>query len=121
LPTKFVLTQNYPNPFNPATTIRFGLPADAHVVLSVYNTLGQQVAQPGGGILKAGYHEFVWDGKTDDGTAVASGVYFYRLSAVLMTQLAPPGAGRGEANLVRTGQDEQTGAFVDSKKMLLLR
>jgi photosystem II stability/assembly factor-like uncharacterized protein len=76
LPTKFRLDQNFPNPFNPSTTIRFGLPAKVHVVLTVYNTLGQQIAQLVNGDMAAGYHEARFEGR-----GIASGVYFYRLHA----------------------------------------
>jgi photosystem II stability/assembly factor-like uncharacterized protein len=70
------LEQNYPNPFNPSTTIRYGLPHSSHVTLTVYNTLGQQVAQLVNEQQQAGFHDAVFLG---DG--LASGVYFYRLQA----------------------------------------
>jgi len=75
-PTKFALDQNYPNPFNPSTTIRYGLPAKLHVMLSVFNTLGQQVAQLENEDVDAGIHEVKFDG-----SRLASGVYYYRLIA----------------------------------------
>jgi hypothetical protein len=81
IPKEFSLDQNYPNPFNPVTAIRFGLPVSALVSLRIYNVLGQQVAELGGDVLGAGYHELVWDGKAGDGTAAGSGVYLCRLVA----------------------------------------
>jgi|WetSurMetagenome_2_1015567.scaffolds.fasta_scaffold490202_1 hypothetical protein len=73
-PTQLSLEQNYPNPFNPSTTIRYSLPNRSHVVLTIFNALGQQVTQLVNDELEAGYHEAKWDA-----SSLSSGVYFYRL------------------------------------------
>jgi polyhydroxybutyrate depolymerase len=75
-PEEFSLSQNYPNPFNPTTTIRCGLPHRSHVLLAVYNTLGQKVVDLVNGDMDPGYHEVQFDGRN-----FASGVYFCRLQA----------------------------------------
>ncbi len=76
LPGAYKLDQNDPNPFNPSTTIRYALPQRSHVTLSVFNTLGQQVATLVNENEEAGYRDVRFDG-----TGLASGVYFYRLQA----------------------------------------
>lgn len=81
LPKQFLLSQNYPNPFNPVTTIQFSVPHKSRVTITVYNLLGQQVALLLDEIKQLGNYTLTWDGKTDDGTPVPSGVYLYRLQA----------------------------------------
>lgn len=79
IPKTFALYQNFPNPFNPTTSIRFDLPSDGFVSLSVYNILGQEVRNLLDREIPAGVHHAVWDGRDDAGHMAASGIYFYRL------------------------------------------
>lgn len=76
LPRHFALHQNYPNPFNPATTISFDLPEESIVTLKVFDILGQEVQTLLHQRKEPGRHYVNFDG-----TALASGVYFYRLKA----------------------------------------
>lgn len=80
-PTVFTLSQNYPNPFNPSTTIEFSLAFGQEVSLKVINLLGETVCTLLDGQASAGPNTVTWDGTDDDGVDVASGIYFYRLSA----------------------------------------
>jgi hypothetical protein len=73
-PDAMHLYQNYPNPFNPTTTIHYQLPTRAHVTLTVFDLLGRDVAT-----LVDGMEEPGEKAATFDGSALASGVYFYRL------------------------------------------
>ena len=75
LPLQYVLHQNYPNPFNPITKIRFDLPEDADVQLSVYDVLGREVAELVNGRVVSGFHEVIWDASD-----VSSGIYLCRLT-----------------------------------------
>ncbi len=80
LPTDYSLAQNYPNPFNPTTSIEFSLPEAAHVRLEVFNILGRNVRRLIDRDMSAGVHRLVFDGRTERGAQLATGVYFYRLS-----------------------------------------
>ncbi len=75
----FCLIQNAPNPFNPTTSLRFGLPAQQHVTLSVYDVAGRCVRTLVDADMELGWHDVIWDGRGDDRQQVASGVYFCRL------------------------------------------
>lgn len=72
----YELLQNYPNPFNPTTTISYSIPQRSHVTLTVFNTLGQQVAVLVNGDIDTGDHAVKFDGSN-----FASGIYFYRFQA----------------------------------------
>ncbi len=79
LPKAFTLDQNYPNPFNPTTTIYYRLTEPGEVNLVVYNILGETVRTLVTGAQPAGEFSVVWDSRDQNGQAVASGIYLYRL------------------------------------------
>jgi len=94
LPKDYHLAQNYPNPFNPSTSIEFSLPVAGHVQVEVFNILGRRVRRLIDRDLSAGEHRIVFDARTDRGSSLATGIYFYRLT---------------------------TDGFQDTRKMLLLK
>ncbi len=96
IPETFSLHQNYPNPFNPATFIRFSLPSASMVTVTIYDILGRVVRTFDEGVLPRGTHSIEWNA-----VQFASGVYFYRLTAV-----SRAGGGR---------------VFQQSKKMMYLK
>jgi hypothetical protein len=75
-PDAYALEQNHPNPFNPSTKINFSLAADSKVSLTVFDVLGQEVANLISGNLAAGSHEINFNA-----SSINSGVYFYRIDA----------------------------------------
>ena len=81
LPAEYSLEQNHPNPFNPDCQIRYALPNDADVNLSVYNVLGQKVRTLVDVFQAAGHKTVHWDGTDDIGNKMASGIYLYRIKA----------------------------------------
>ncbi|MFI5252299.1 MAG: choice-of-anchor V domain-containing protein [Bacteroidota bacterium] len=80
-PRAFQLAQNYPNPFNPSTVIKYQLPAQARVILMVYNMLGEEVAVLANEMQTPGAKEVSWNSGS-----MPSGMYFYRLTAGNFTQ-----------------------------------
>jgi len=100
LPGSFALGQNYPNPFNPSTSISYQLSTDSQVKLLVYDLLGNEVATLANGVQAAGTHTVRFYA-----TALASGVYLYRLEAVPMS--VRPGA--------------KTVTFTETNKLIPLR
>lgn len=75
IPTEVSLSQNYPNPFNPSTNIEFSIPKSSQVSLTIYNSIGQQVATLINTELSAGTYTSTWDASN-----VSSGVYYYQLN-----------------------------------------
>jgi hypothetical protein len=94
VPVTFALHQNFPNPFNPITTLRYDLPSDALVTLSIYDMLGREITQLVNTTQKAGFKSVQWDAKDNMGRPVSAGVYIYQI---------------------------QAGEFIQTKKMVLLK
>ena len=89
IPTRFELHQNYPNPFNPVTTIKFDIAKGTNVKITLYDIIGREVMVPVNEFKVPGYYELKFDG-----SALASGVYFYKIEA---------------------------GTYVNTKKMILVK
>ncbi|MFH2053237.1 MAG: S8 family serine peptidase [bacterium] len=81
VPTVYALGQNHPNPFNPRTTIMFDLPDAGMTRLAVYDLRGRLVRTLVSRAMTAGRHQVIWNGDDDHGQTVASGVYYYRITA----------------------------------------
>ncbi|NQT27773.1 DUF362 domain-containing protein [candidate division KSB1 bacterium] len=81
LPAGFVLSQNYPNPFNPSTEIQYQLQESSYLEIGVYQVNGQLVRNLFKGYQDAGTHTRQWNGRSESGLPVSSGVYVYRIIA----------------------------------------
>ncbi|MFZ4622192.1 MAG: CotH kinase family protein [Bacteroidota bacterium] len=71
----------FPNPFNPATTIRYSLPKEQSVTMSITDLLGREVWNRSAERISGGEHSIVWNGKNDRGVSLSSGMYLFRLQA----------------------------------------
>ena len=94
IPTVFTLHQNYPNPFNPVTTLRYDLPDENNITLTIYDLNGKEINQLVNINQPAGYRSVQWNATDMRGKPVSAGVYLYQIRA---------------------------GAFVQTKKMVLLK
>ena len=81
VPDVYALGQNYPNPFNPSTQVRYALPEQSQVVLTVYDMLGRKVRTLVNGVQDAGYRSVMWNATSDQGTPVSAGMYIYTIRA----------------------------------------
>ena len=81
LPKKFSLHQNYPNPFNPTTQIRYDLPEDALVNITIYDMMGRIVKTPVNSSETTGFKSVQWDATNNQGEPVSAGVYLYKIQA----------------------------------------
>ena len=81
IPVKYAFHQNYPNPFNPITTLRYELPKQVHVRITIYDMLGRE----GRTILNEhqdpGYKSLIWNATNDYGKPVSAGIYLYQIQA----------------------------------------
>ena len=94
IPTDFRLFPAYPNPFNPITSLRYDLPGQAQVTLTIYDLIGREVTQLVNTTQDAGYRSVQWDATNMNGKPVSAGVYLYQIRA---------------------------GEFVQTRKMVLLK
>ena len=81
IPEVFALYQSYPNPFNPITTLRYDLPEQAHVNITIYDMLGREVKTLINQTQDAGYRSIIWDSTNDYGKPVSAGIYLYQIQA----------------------------------------
>ena len=84
-PTIFSLENNYPNPFNPETTIEFYLDEPCNVRLQIFDMTGHLVKTLANDNRAAGSYTVRWNAQDEYGTRVASGIYFYRITAIAAT------------------------------------
>jgi len=94
LPEEFALHQNYPNPFNPVTTLRYDLPENSFVNVTIYDMLGRQVKTLVNQSQVAGYKSVIWNASNESGKSVSAGLYLCQIN---------------------------TGKFTQTKKMILLK
>jgi len=94
IPEDFALHQNYPNPFNPVTTLRYDLPENSLVDITIFDMLGRQVKTLVDQTQDAGFKSVVWNATDDYGKPVSAGIYLYKI---------------------------QSGEYISTKKMVLLK
>jgi len=81
VPIEFSLHQNYPNPFNPITTLRYDLPEQSLVNITIYDLLGREIRTLVNTTQDAGFKSVIWNATNDFGKPVSAGVYLYKIQA----------------------------------------
>jgi len=81
LPHAFNLYNNYPNPFNPVTTLRYDLPEDALVNITIYDIMGRIVRTLINSQQNAGFKSIQWNATNDAGSPLPAGLYLYKIQA----------------------------------------
>ena len=85
-PSGYSLLQNYPNPFNPVTKLRYDLPENSHVNITIYDMLGRAVKTMVNQHQNAGHRSIIWDGTNDYDNTVSTGIYLYQIQAGAYTR-----------------------------------
>ena len=94
MPHNYALHQNFPNPFNPVTNLRYDLPEQSFVILTIYDLIGREITQLVNTTQEAGFRSVQWDATDSFGKPVSAGIYLYKIT---------------------------TGEFVQTKKMVLVK
>ena len=81
VPLEFSLDQNFPNPFNPITTIRYSLPKDSFVKITIYDVLGNVIKDLLQKNQSSGFKTISWDATDDKGKNMPAGIYIYGIEA----------------------------------------
>ena len=81
LPVRFTVYPNFPNPFNPTTQIRYNLPKENTVTITIFDLAGRNIRTLMNVEQTAGYHTIGWDASNDLGEGVAAGMYIYTIQA----------------------------------------
>ena len=81
LPKEFALYQNYPNPFNPITSLRYDLPNDGLVNITIYDMMGRVVKTLVNSFQTAGFKSIQWNATNDRNEPVSAGLYLYTIQA----------------------------------------
>ena len=86
LPHAFNVYSNYPNPFNPVTTLRYDLPEDALVNITIYDIMGRIVRTLINSQQNAGFKSIQWNATNDAGSPLSAGLYLYKIQADYLVQ-----------------------------------
>jgi hypothetical protein len=80
-PLHFTISRNYPNPFNRTTQIDYQVPEDNHISIVIYDLMGREVRTLMDKVQSKGYYDIEWNGESDHGEFVSTGVYFLQFTS----------------------------------------